>query len=58
MHKYMFIDRYKQSYGVEDCNKFFRVIEDLKLYMVEFEKDETMKANVYLSNYVVCGKNY
>lgn len=32
-------------------------MEKLKLYIIEFKKDGTMKLKVYFSNYIIKGKN-
>ena len=53
----MFIDRYKRSDVIEDCNNFLKKIEELKLYMVEFEEDGAMKAKTYLSDCKIGGPN-
>lgn len=53
----MFIDKYKQSDIIENCSNFLKKIEKLKLYMVEFDKDSTIKPKIYLSDYTVKGEN-
>ncbi len=44
----MFIDRYEQPDIVEDGNNFLKLMDELKPYTVEFEKDGTMKPKKYL----------
>ncbi len=39
----MFIDGYEQYDVGEDCNNFLNLMDELKLYTVEVEKDGTMK---------------
>lgn len=51
------MDRYKQSDMVEDHTYFLKKMEELKPYMVEFNKDSIMKPKVYPSNCAVKGKN-
>lgn len=57
IHKDMFIDRHKWPDVVKDCKVFPNKIEELKLYMVEFDKNDAMKPKVYPSNCTV-GGNY
>ena len=51
--KDVFIDGHKRLNIIEDCKNFLKKIKELKLYMVEFEKDGVMKAKTYLFNCVV-----
>lgn len=53
----MYIDKYKQFDIVEDCIKFFKKMQELKPYMVEFNQNCTMKPKVYSPNYVIEGEN-
>ena len=46
--KDVFMDEHKRSDVVEDCKKFFRKIEKLKPYVLEFKKDGEMSANLLL----------
>lgn len=41
------MDRYEQSHVVENCINFLKKIEELKPYMVEFNKDGTIKPKAY-----------
>lgn len=43
----MFIDDHEQPNMVEDQNCFLIKIEELKLYIIEFNKDSTIKAKDY-----------
>lgn len=58
MRKDVFIDRYKWSNRVEDCNKFLTRIEDFKPYIVEFEENGAMKFNIYLSDFKIRVENH
>ncbi len=42
---------------VEDRNNFLKKMEDLKPYIVEFEKDGKMKPKVYSSDCTVGGND-
>lgn len=54
----MFIDKYKQSNTIKNCKNFFKKIEELKSYLIEFNKDDTIKEKNYLVNYTVNNSNY
>lgn len=58
MCKDVFIDRHKQLDVVEDCKNFLKKIEELKLYMFEFEKNVVIKDKIYLSDYTIHGNDY
>ena len=45
--KDIFIDVYKQSDLVKNCANFFKVIKELKPYMIKFKLDRTMKPMIY-----------
>lgn len=47
IQKDVFVDRYEQSHVVENCINFLKKIEELKPYMVEFNKDGTIKPKAY-----------
>lgn len=49
----MFIDKQKRFVIVEDFTKFLKVMKDLKHYMVEFEKDGSMKTKLYPDYYIL-----
>lgn len=57
VRKNVFVHKYKQSDMVEDYIHFLKKMEKLKLYMIEFNKDSTIKLKVYHFNCVVEGKN-
>ena len=54
MRKDLFIE---QSHMIEDCTHFLRKIEELKLYMMGFDKDNTIKHKIYSFDYTVGNKN-
>lgn len=43
---------------MEYCNQFLREVEAIKLYLVEFEEDGSMKSKIYLENCAVGGLNW
>lgn len=49
----MFIDKHDQANVIEDHMNFFKRLKELKLYIVEFEKDDIIKLKIYLANCVV-----
>lgn len=49
----MFIDRHKQSDIIKDYKNFSKKIKKLKLYIIEFEKDDIIKKNIYLLDCIV-----
>lgn len=53
----MFINRYKQLDIVKDHKIFLNKIEELKLYIVEFDKDGIIKSKVYPLEYIVKSKD-
>lgn len=57
VYKDVFIDAHRCLDIVEDHAKFLKVMKDLKPYIVEFEKDGTMKLKVYLNDCKVEGPN-
>ena len=42
---------------VQDCQNFLKVIKEIKLYLVKFYKDETIKAKEYLFDSAIKGAN-
>lgn len=56
-YKDIFIDELEQSDIVENYKIFFKKIEKLKPYIVEFEKNDTIKTKVYLSDCKVSGNH-
>ena len=48
VRKNIFVDRHEQPDVIEDCASFLRKIEELKLYIVEFDQDGAMKPKIYL----------
>lgn len=57
IYKNIFIDKYEQLNIVEDFKNFLKKIEELKQYIVKFEKNGTIKNKIYLFNYVVYGNS-
>ena len=55
MRKNVFVDGYERANIVEDCKNFFKRLEELKSYIIEFEKDNTIKPNIYLINCAIKG---
>lgn len=51
--KDVFIDGHERPDKIEDCEKFLNIIKDLKLYLVEFEKDGLIKAKNYLNDCIM-----
>ena len=44
----MFNNRYKQWNITENCNNFLKKREKLKFYKIKFNKDNAIKATIYL----------
>lgn len=42
---------------MEDCKKFFNKMEELKPYLVKFNKNGTIRSKTYLPNYTIKGKD-
>ena len=57
VRKDVFVDGHERSDVVEDRTHFLKKMEELKLYMVEFNEDGTMKPKVYPSDCAVEGEN-
>lgn len=53
VHKDMFIDEHEQPNVVEDRRVFLYKIEEIKLYIVEFDENSTIKLKTYRSNCTV-----
>lgn len=51
----MFVDGHERPDVVEDCERFLKVMEELKPYMIEFNKDGIMKDKEYSLNCAVGG---
>lgn len=58
MHKSVFIDRHERSDMIKDWNNFLTKIDNLKPYMVEFEKDSKIKPKDYPFDYTIKGNNW
>lgn len=56
--KMFFIDGHERLDIVKDCKKFLNTMKDLKLYLIKFEKDESMKTKKYLDDYIVGKEKY
>ena len=57
MKKDVFVDGHKQSDVVEDRKRFLNKMEELKLYLVEFNEDGAMKDKTYLPDCAVGGED-
>lgn len=57
MKKDVFIDRHKLSDIVEDYKTFLNKIKECKPYLVEFNKNDTIKNKIYLLDCPIRGKN-
>ncbi len=53
----VFVDEHEWSYVIEDYKKNFKKMEELKLNIIEFEEDGTMKLKACLSDCEVSGNN-
>lgn len=42
---------------VEYCDQFLRKVEVIKPYIVEFEKNSSIKPKIYFKNYTIGGIN-
>lgn len=56
VRKDVFIEDHKQPNVIEDQNYFLTKIEELKLYMVEFNENSAMKARDYPIDCIVRGE--
>lgn len=57
MHKEIFINGHEQSDVIEDYKTFFKKIEELKPYIIEFEENSAIKSKVYLPDCKVGGNH-
>lgn len=57
VYKNVFIDKHRQLDIVENCKIFLRKIEELKLYMVEFEENDVIKVKIYLFDWIIYSNN-
>lgn len=57
IQKAVFVDRLKGSNIIKDCAYFWKKMEELQLYMIEFDKNSTMKLKAYPLDYAVDGEN-
>lgn len=53
VYKDILINEHEQPDIVEDYRVFSNKIKELKLYIVEFDKNSAIKLKIYLSDYVV-----
>ena len=58
MHKAISVDGHKQLDVIKDQNQFLIKMEELKLYMVKFDKDGVIKAKNYLRDCVIGDKKW
>lgn len=57
MKKDVFVDGHERSDVIENRKKFLNKMEDLKPYLVEFNKDGMMKDKTYPPDYAVGGED-
>lgn len=57
MKKDIFVYRYEQSDMRKNYNRFLNKMEELKLYLVEFDKNDKIKDKTYPSNCAVDSKD-
>lgn len=43
---------------IEDCNKFLYTMKDLESYLIEFEKDRSIKTKKFPDNCTIKGDKY
>lgn len=53
IYKDVFVDRHKKANMIKDCANFLKKIEELKVFLVKFNKDIIMRSKIYPSNYIV-----
>lgn len=53
IEKGVFVDKHKSSDMIEDYKKFLSRIKDLKPYLIEFNKDGSIKIKEYPNNYAM-----
>ena len=53
--KDIFIDGHEQADVVGDYKNVLKRLEELKLYMIEFEEDSIMKSKIYAINCIIRG---
>lgn len=58
MKKDVFIDGHKWSNIIKNHKKYLKKIKELKLYLVKFNENNTIKEKNYLANCTVGGNNY
>lgn len=52
----MFVDRHEQFNMIKNYIYFWKKIEKLKVWIFEFNKDDTMKLKVYFLNCIIESK--
>lgn len=57
LHNDIFIDKHEGSDVIEYCKVFIWKMEELKPYLVEFEKNDAIKPKVYLLDCTIRGNN-
>lgn len=50
IRKDIFIDKYKEANIIKDHKNFLKRLEKLKLYILEFDKNSTMKSKIHPIN--------
>lgn len=58
MIKDIFIEKYKKPNVIKDWKEYFKIIKELKLYLVKFEINNIIKAKKKILNYIIEDDNY
>lgn len=58
MSKDIFIDGYERADLVKNCANFLKKIKKLNLFLVEFNKDGTIKPKIYFFNCIVENEDF
>lgn len=53
IYKYILIDKHGQLNIIKDYKIFLNTIEELKLYIVKFDKNNAIKPKIYYLNYII-----
>lgn len=57
MHKDVFLNGHKQFNIIKDCINLSRKIEELKPYIIEFDKNNAIKPKIYPFYYAIRKEN-
>lgn len=47
------VNKYERLDIIKDCEKFLNIIKNLKLYLIEFKEDKSIKTNNYLDDCII-----